>query len=498
MDVLLILASGKASRFGGCPKAFCTVDGSCVAQRTVHLGGSCFDRTYLVLNRETYPAFQDAVRGCRTLAIGTGQGDAHSFLRAARRIREDCGAERITLCWGDTFYLNDTAFRKAASLPGAALADCAGISFASEDPEPYAWYETDGAFIRRSRFRSRDGAVERGIHDQSIFTFRTDIICSQLEQYMTELGLHDEEDYISREVSKEMRLLDAFTYFYENRDRGLLPMKAALLAPGGSWSFNTAEELEELRKKAAEAGADGGGREDVFDPESFRGTYVFDLDGTLWDERADESGRRVGEENMNLFRGIVLSGNSCEHVRDVFRRCYHQDVPVEIYTDFGNVHFTSEDDTTTDVLTEKYRIEEEAAAALADVPAFRGKVHVRGEGCVVTIKPLENREALLKQAQDALSAFGSRYEARISGHTSIDVTVKGYDKKTMLREIMKRHGLKAEDVVYVGNETEEGAEANIRELGVRTLQVDHIYECNALLKRLKLTDDDETFKPAPV
>ena len=115
---------------------------------------------------------------------------------------------------------------------------------------------------------------------------------------------------------------------------------------------------------------------------------------------------------------------------------------------------------------------------------FRGKLRVRGEGCVVTIKPLENREALLRQAQQALSAFGDRYEAKIAGHTSIDVTVKGYDKKTMLREIMKKHGLKAEDIVYVGNETEKGAEANIRELGVKTLQVDDIYECRALLKAL--------------
>lgn len=489
MDVLLILAAGKASRFGGYPKAFCVIDGSNAAQRTVDLGGEYFDRTYLVLNRETYPAYQNAVRGCTTLAIETGQGDAHSFLRAARRIRADCGANRITLCWGDTFYLNDAAFREAASLPEAVLADCAGISFASEDLKPYAWYETDGEFIRRSRFQNRDGTVERGLHDQSIFTFHTDIICRQLEQYMTELGLIDADDYISGEVSKEMRLLDAFTYFYENRNRGLLPMKVMLLAPGGSCSFNTAEELEEIREKAAKAGKSG--RADFFDLEGFTGTYVFDLDGTLWDERADDRGKRIGEENMNLFRGIILSGNSYEHVRDVFRRCYHQNVVVDIYTDFGNVHFTWEDDAA-DVLTEKYRIEEEAAVALENVPAFRGKVLVRGEGCVVTIKPLENREALLKQAQEALSAFDDRYEARISGHTSIDVTVKEYDKKTMLREIMKKHGLKAEDVIYVGNETEKGAEANIRELGVRTLQVDNIYECNALLKKLKLTEGDNS------
>lgn len=222
---------------------------------------------------------------------------------------------------------------------------------------------------------------------------------------------------------------------------------------------------------------------DFFDVAGFKGTFIYDLDGTLWDERANNKGKAVGSENMNLFTGIIHSGNNYEHVRDAFKYLYHQDVLTEIYSDFGNVHFTSED-YTTDVLSEKYVVESGVVDALEKVPAFKGKIKVRGEGCVVTIKPLVNREVLLRKAQEALSVFDDKYEARISGHTSIDVMVKEYDKKTMIQEIMKKHGLKVEDVIFVGNETEEGAEANIKETGVRTLQVDDVYECNVLLRTL--------------
>lgn len=222
---------------------------------------------------------------------------------------------------------------------------------------------------------------------------------------------------------------------------------------------------------------------DYFDVASFKGTFIYDLDGTLWDERANNLGKAVGSENMNLFTGIIHSGNSYEHVRDAFRYLYHQDLLTEIYSDFGNVHFTSED-YTTDVLSGKYVVEPQVVIELEKVQAFKGKIKIRGEGCVVTIKPLVNREMLLKKAQDALRVFGDKYEARISGHTSIDIMVHDYDKKTMIQEIMKKHGLKVEDVIFVGNETEEGAEANIKETGVRTLQVDDVYECNVLLRTL--------------
>ena len=213
-------------------------------------------------------------------------------------------------------------------------------------------------------------------------------------------------------------------------------------------------------------------------------SFVFDLDGTLWDERANNRGKAVGAENMNSFTGIIHSGNSYEHVRDVFKYLYHQDTVTSIYSDFGNVYFTSED-YGTNLISKEYIVDESVKTELEKVDVFKGKIKTRGEGCVITIKPLVNREVLLKKAKECLEIFEGLYVARISGHTSIDITHKDYDKKTMLELIMKKEGLSAERMIFVGNETVEGAESTISELGVRTIQVDDVYECNVLLKTIR-------------
>ena len=92
---------------------------------------------------------------------------------------------------------------------------------------------------------------------------------------------------------------------------------------------------------------------------------------------------------------------------------------------------------------------------------------------------------MLKKVQEVLRKFENKYEARISGYTSIDVMDREYGKKAMVKLIIEKHGLKKEDVIFVGNETEDGAEADIKETGIRTLQVDDIFECNIFLKTIR-------------
>ena len=222
---------------------------------------------------------------------------------------------------------------------------------------------------------------------------------------------------------------------------------------------------------------------DYFEIIDEKRTFVYDLDGTLWDERANNKGKAVGAENMDLVCGIIHSGNSYEHVANVFKYLYHQDAVLDIYSDFGNVHFKS-NDYNVELLSEKYVIEDGIAEIFEGIDAFKGKIKTRGLGCVITIKPLVNREVLLKKVQDCLKNYDGKYVAKISGHTSIDITHKDYDKKTMLQEIMKNHHLIDSDIVFVGNEVEKGAEEAIRELGVKTIQVDDVYECNILLRTL--------------
>lgn len=242
--ILLILAAGKSSRFGGYPKAFCDINGGPIAQHTVNLASDYYDDCYLAINKELYHNYKDAVKGCIVLEIATGQGDAHSFLRAARKIRDYIGAGMITLCWGDTVFLGDRIFRLAA---GTEISDnSVGVAFCAIDDDPYAWFETDGDKIKASHFRSDGREVNSGIHDQSVFSFNLDLVCSQLECYMKYLGIRDEEDYINHKLSNEMKLLNSFSYFYNN---GLPTMKYTLVEAGNSYSFNTREELEMIRAK---------------------------------------------------------------------------------------------------------------------------------------------------------------------------------------------------------------------------------------------------------
>ena len=223
---------------------------------------------------------------------------------------------------------------------------------------------------------------------------------------------------------------------------------------------------------------------DYFGISDFDGTYFFDLDGALWDERADVTGKEVGAENVSDFSGIILSGNNYEHVRDVFKTFYNGKNVITIYSDFGNVCFNSSD-YSKHKITDMFDIDPKIVDILNGIPYFRNKVKLRGEGCVITIKPLINRKTLVKTAQKVLDSFSDEYEARISGHTSIDIMKKNYNKKNMLDMIMTRDGLSANQVIFVGNETIKGSEAAIGELGVKMIQTNDVYECNVLLKTIR-------------
>ena len=243
--VLLILAAGKSSRFGGFPKAFCRFGGEYLAQKTADLASAYYGTIYIAVNDEVYPSYKDAVKGCRMIHIPTGQGDSHSFLRALRLIGKDRECEKITLCWGDTAYLDKTVFGSAADAADMLSEDLVGISLCSVDKDPYAWYETEGGVIRGSNFRTDACRVSKGLYDQSIFVFDSRKIMEQLERYMVFLGIKDKEDYVNSSVSKEMKLLHSFTFFYEN---GLYPMGCSEIPSGMSFSFNTMDEYEKLKK----------------------------------------------------------------------------------------------------------------------------------------------------------------------------------------------------------------------------------------------------------
>ena len=87
-SILLIVASGKSSRFGGFPKAFCQLGNKTNVENTVEKADGIFDKIYIGVNRNTFALFHDKISGAEIFSIITGQGDAHSILKCIAYVRE--------------------------------------------------------------------------------------------------------------------------------------------------------------------------------------------------------------------------------------------------------------------------------------------------------------------------------------------------------------------------------------------------------------------------
>lgn len=219
--------------------------------------------------------------------------------------------------------------------------------------------------------------------------------------------------------------------------------------------------------------------------------YIFDLDGTLWDEKSDTNSKSVGIENINMFPGIIVSGNSRKHIKNIFSLYYTESESRELYSDFGNLSFSTDNYEDYQVLQEQYIVDCRIAEDLNKMPEFHGKVTIRGQGCVITIKPLENRKIYLKEIQEYLKQVSPMYMAIISGKTSIDIIHFGYGKAVAVEYIIHQKHYEKDKTIFIGNELLEGNEVGIKNIGIKTLQVKDIYECNVYLKVLKFVKQEK-------
>lgn len=221
--------------------------------------------------------------------------------------------------------------------------------------------------------------------------------------------------------------------------------------------------------------------EDYF-PISSDVTLISDLDGTLWDENGDDYVKKVGVQNMELFRGTIFSGNNFEHVRDITERWFVHHGGERIYCDYGATYFTIESPHGIAVeAAREYWISSDLVAALKRDSFFGERVTLRG-GAVVTLKPILDRAEKLKDLQNILAPFGDAYCAAIAGRTSIDIMRKDFSKSRMLASIIESNGWDSSRILYIGNELQEGNEVCIREMGIPFLQVEDVFEMNLFLK----------------
>ena len=208
----MIVASGKSSRFGGFPKALAPIGRGTNVENTIRLARPFFNKIYLAVNKETCSQFERVARYCEVFDIQTGAGEAHSLVQISEA--------------------------------GESISDIVPVLVAcANDPLPYAWFETNGLFIRKAHFASTDGPVDCGIHDQSLFQFNVDRSISYLEKYKKQLRLPDKYD----PDGTEMKLLYSFEYLYNSEEFG--PAQYAMIDSGNVLSFNTTEELETISRK---------------------------------------------------------------------------------------------------------------------------------------------------------------------------------------------------------------------------------------------------------
>ena len=100
-------------------------------------------------------------------------------------------------------------------------------------------------YIRKSYFRGKDGNVGSGIHDQSLFYFKGNLLLDGLERYRQFLQIEEKQNLSDfGNTISEMKMLYAFEYFH---DIGR-PMEYCMTEPGQVMSFNTKEELENIEQ----------------------------------------------------------------------------------------------------------------------------------------------------------------------------------------------------------------------------------------------------------
>jgi len=206
-------------------------------------------------------------------------------------------------------------------------------------------------------------------------------------------------------------------------------------------------------------------------------TLVSDLDGTIIEARGDAEAKMLGEENMSLFNGIILTGNTKSHVRKHVK--FHDGI--EVYCDYGMRRINEHDSEA--IVPDSFRMDENVIRRLESLSEFKGKVHSRN-GYALTVKPLASRSACLEKINSILQEWNGRYKALIAGKTSIDVLSSDCSKMSMLLRILDIHHLQCSDILYIGNELEDedGNDYCINRLGVRTLNVRGIEEFNNIVR----------------
>lgn len=245
--ILLIVASGLSSRFGGYPKALCDIGGIRNADNTALKAAPYYEKVYIGVNKEIYKQYKGVLNYCEMFPIETGHGDAHSLYRCMNVLQDkEYDLDFIDVCWGDAVFLDNLPFEIASSVDKRGEYNCPVTVVCALDKQPYAWFDLDLKYIQKVHFSSEEGLVEKGMHDQSLFLFEYTNGVEYLRDYRDYLHIPENSDEWG--MIKEMKLLYSFEFLYQSRKYSAATVLE--IEAGHVLSFNTQEELVAIKSKA--------------------------------------------------------------------------------------------------------------------------------------------------------------------------------------------------------------------------------------------------------
>ena len=218
---------------------------------------------------------------------------------------------------------------------------------------------------------------------------------------------------------------------------------------------------------------------DYFDLKGNDYQLVSDLDGTLYDEHMED--KTICLRNMELFKGVILSGNNYKHVYDIVKQYYRKYSGEYIYCNYGNTYFNLEKEDGGQILSNEFLVKQELIDELGTYPEYKDKMTLRG-GAILTIKPLKDRENEIKKIEKIIEKYGDEYKAEIAGHTSIDIMKKDFSKEKTFELIIKKENLDKDRIIYLGNELDGGNDEAILNTKVRTINFDGPVDTYIFLK----------------
>lgn len=256
---------------------------------------------------------------------------------------------------------------------------------------------------------------------------------------------------------------------------------------------------------------------DYFEPFINNKFYLFDFDDTIFSRNQDHD--EVSYDNILLLSNVenayIISGNSISRFRSVYKNRPKSDdssiwerifknaftflgcsggnsVYSFINDDFiwqkwidSSYVFTSDDffNISQDIIRTINSNVGQAWEKKLTINEFESR-----DNCMISIKPIySNRDECVKLInKEVLEKSYPEFIAHKTGHTTIDITKKTYNKCGCVKKLLKSFNVDG-GVVYIGDEIDNGNDSSIKDLEktIKLCKVKDVYDTNLLLKALK-------------